>query len=411
MRVLVADEFPKAQLEALRGLGLTVDYRPPLKGDELAAAARDVSILVVRSTEVTQKVFEQATALSLVIRAGAGVNTIDVKAASEHGVYVANCPGQNATAVAELTWGLILAVDRKIPDAVAALREGKWQKKKFSSARGLYGRTLGIVGVGNIGTAVGQRGRAFGMRVLAHSRSLTSSRAGELGFERGESPLAVARESDVLTIHVPASKETKGLISAQVLAALPPGSLFVNTSRADVVDQQALLKEARSGRIWVAADVFEGEPKTGEAPFSSELTKLPNVYGTHHIGASTDQAQSAIAEETVRIVDSFLSGGVVPNCVNIARRTPASHQLIVRHHDKVGVLANVLDAIREAGINAQEIENTVFEGAASACCKIQLDSRPSDEVLSRIRSRTGEVIFADLVELRESTPVKYPVAG
>src|SRR5262249_19597489 len=131
------------------------------------AASRDASILIVRSTRVTEEVFAQARALSLVVRAGAGVNTIDVKAASSHGVYVANCPGQNATAVAELTWGLILAVDRHIPDAVASLRAGKWQKKKYSVALGLHGRTLGIVGVGNIGTAVGQRARAFGMRVLA----------------------------------------------------------------------------------------------------------------------------------------------------------------------------------------------------------------------------------------------------
>src|SRR5713226_862023 len=137
MRVLVADEFPKAQLEALRGLGLTVDFQPQLKAEDLPVAARDASILIVRGTEVTEKVFAQASALSLVIRAGAGVNTIDVKAASAHGVYVANCPGQNAIAVAELTWGLILAVDRKIPDAVNALREGKWQKKRFSAARGL----------------------------------------------------------------------------------------------------------------------------------------------------------------------------------------------------------------------------------------------------------------------------------
>ncbi len=402
MRILVADEFPKAHLEVLRGLGLTVDFRPQLKGDDLPEAAREASILIVRSTEVNERVFAQASALSLVIRAGAGVNTIDVKAASAHGVYVANCPGQNAIAVAELTWGLILSVDRRIPDGVSALREGKWQKKKFSAARGLYGRTLGIIGVGNIGTAVGQRGRAFGMRVLAFSRTLTPGRANALSFERAESPIAVAREADVFSVHLPASKETRGIISAQILAALPTGSLFVNTSRADVVDQLALSLEARSGRIWVATDVFENEPKAGEGSFSSELSKLPNVYGTHHIGASTEQAQDAIAQETVRIVDCFLNGGVVPNCVNVAQRTPARYQLIVRHHDKVGVLANVLDAIRVAGINAQEVENTVFEGAAAACCKIQLDSRPAEDVLDRIRSRTAEVIFADLVELRDS---------
>lgn len=400
MRILVADEFSRKHLDALRALGLTVEFRPELKADDLPDASKDASILVVRSTEVKAQVFEKAHALSLVIRAGAGVNTIDVKAASERGVYVANCPGQNAIAVAELAFGLILAMDRRIVENVVSLREGKWKKKEFSKAKGLYGRTLGLIGVGAIGAAVGERAAAFGMRVLAHSRSLTPQRAKALGFEAAESVLAVAREAEVLTVHVPANAQSKGLISRQVLAALPDGALFVNTSRADVVDQEGLLEEAKSGRIRVAMDVFAEEPKGGEADFKSPLAQLPNAYGTHHIGASTDQAQDAIAEEAVRIVDSFLNRGEVPNCVNVAKKTPARFQLIVRHHDRVGVLANVLDAIRHAGINAQEIENTVFEGASSACCKIQLDSAPPPEVLENIRSRADEVIFADLVELR-----------
>lgn len=400
MRILVADEFPKVHLDSLRGLGLSVDFRPGLKGDALAEAAKDVSILVVRSTEVPAKVFEVARGLSLVIRAGAGVNTIDVKAASAHGVFVANCPGQNAIAVAELTFGLMLSVDRHIPDNVAALRQGVWNKKRFSQARGLYGRTLGVVGLGAIGAAVAERALAFGMRVVGYSRSFTPERAKALGIERAENLLALARQSDVLSVHVPASSETKGLVSRQVLAALPDGAVFLNTSRADVVDNEALLEEARKGRLFVATDVFPDEPKGGEATFQSELCKLPHVYGTHHIGASTEQAQDAIARATVRLVDRFLNEGVVPNCVNIAEKTPARYQLIVRHHDRVGVLANVLDAVRQAGINAQEIENTIFEGAKSACCKIQLDSRPPEEMLERIRSRTEEIIFVDLVELR-----------
>lgn len=400
MRILVADEFPKAHLEALRGLGLTVDFRPGLKGDTLAEAARDASILVVRSTEVPARVFEVASGLSLVVRAGAGVNTIDVKAASARGVFVANCPGQNAVAVAELAFGLMLSVDRRIPDNVSALRQGIWNKKLFSKARGLYGRTLGVVGLGAIGTAVAERALAFGMRVVGYSRSFTPERAKEMGIEHAESLLALARRSDVLTVHVPATPETKGLISRQVLAALPDGATFLNTSRADVVDTEALQEEAKAGRLWVATDVPPDEPKGAEASFQSELGKLPHVYVTHHIGASTEQAQDAIARETVRIVDRFLNEGVVPNCVNIAQKTPARFQLIVRHHDRVGVLANVLDAVRLAGINAQEIENTVFEGAQAACCKIQLDSRPPDEVLERIRSRAEEIIFVDLVELR-----------
>jgi D-3-phosphoglycerate dehydrogenase len=400
MRILVADEFPKHHLDSLRGLGLSVDFRPGLKGDALAQAAKDVSILVVRSTEVPAKVFEVATGLSLVIRAGAGVNTIDVKAASSRGVFVANCPGQNAIAVAELTFGLMLAVDRRLPDNVAALRQGVWNKKRFSQARGLYGRTLGLVGLGAIGAAVAERALAFGMRVVGYSRSFTPERARALGIERAESLLVLARQSDVLSVHVPASAETKGMVSRQVLAALPDGATFINTSRADVVDNEALLEEAHRGRLFVATDVFPDEPKGGEAAFPSELGKLPHVYGTHHIGASTEQAQDAIARETVRIVDQFLNEGVVPNCVNIAERTPARYQLIVRHHDRVGVLANVLDAVRQAGINAQEIENTIFEGAQAACCKIQLETRPPDEILERIRARTEEIIFVDLIELR-----------
>jgi len=399
MRVLIADEFPAAQVGSLKELGLDVQYRPTVRGPALIDAARDASILIVRSTEVPAAVFEAAAALTLVIRAGAGVNTIDVKAASARGVYVANCPGQNAIAVAELTWGLILAVDRRIPDNVAALREGRWLKKRFSEALGLHGRTLGILGLGSIGTEVGRRGLAFGMRVVASSQALTPARARSHGFEFAADPMALAKQSDVLTVHVPGARDTKGLVSAEVLAALPEGATFVNTSRADVVDGAALLREVESGRIWAAADVFESEPKSGEDAFASPLGQLAHCYGTHHIGASTQQAQNAIAQESVRIVATFLRSGDVLNCVNIARRTPARFQLIVRHHDRVGVLANVLGVIREAGINAQEIENTVFDGAAAACCKIQLDARPAEDVLERIRARADEIIFVDLIEL------------
>jgi D-3-phosphoglycerate dehydrogenase len=400
MRILIADEFSKGHLDSLRGLGLTVDYKPEAKADDLAALAGEVAILVVRSTEVKKAVFEAAHALSLVIRAGAGVNTIDVAAASTRGVYVANCPGQNAIAVAELTLGLLLAADRRIADNVQALREGKWNKKVFSQARGVFGRTLGVVGLGSIGSAVAERAKAFGMNVVGYSPSFTPARAKELGVEHAATLLELARRCDVLTVHVPGSASTKQLISAAVLAALPDGALFINTSRADVVDSAALLAEAKSGRLRVALDVYEGEPKGGEAAFRSELAALPNVYGTHHIGASTEQAQDAIATEAVRIVESFLTRGEVPNCVNVAKKTPAKFQLIVRHYDKVGVLANVLGELREAGINAQELENTIFEGHAAACCKIQLDSRPADEVMKRIGGRASEIIFVDLVELR-----------
>jgi len=393
LKLLVADAFPKERLADLAALGLEVSHRPDVTPKELPEAAADASILVVRGKQVTAEVFERAAALSLVVRAGAGVNTIDVPAASRRGVYVANCPGQNSIAVAELAIGLVLALDRRIPDNVAALREGRWEKKKFGEAEGLFGRTLGVAGVGAIGREVVRRAQALGMKVVAWSRSLDDAGAKALGVERAPDLVALARASDYLSLHLPLSKETRGVVSRAVLEALRPGAALVNTARAEVVDQDALLELATAGRLRVGTDVFAGEPEKGKADFDSPLGKLPNVYGTHHIGASTEQAQEAIARETVRIIATFVRAGQVPSCVNVARHTPARARLVVRHLDKVGVLANVLGAIREAGINVQEVRNTVFEEARAASCAIDLDERPPAELVERIRSRRDEVLF------------------
>jgi D-3-phosphoglycerate dehydrogenase len=399
MKILVADAFPKERLQDLSALGLAVEHRADVTAKDLAAAARDASILVVRSKQVGADVFEAAQSLSLVVRAGAGVNTIDVAAASRRGVYVANCPGQNSIAVAELAIGLVLALDRRIPDNVALLREGRWDKKGFSEAQGVFGRTLALAGLGAIGREVAHRARALGMRVVGWSRSLDDARAKALGIERAPDLVALAREADFLSLHLALTKETRGVVSREVLAALRPGAALVNTARAELVDEEALLEAARSGRLRVGTDVFAGEPEKGQAEFESELARLPNVYGTHHIGASTAQAQDAIAGETVRIVERFVRAGQVPNCVNVARKTPARARLIVRHYDKVGVLANVLGLIREAGINVEEVQNTIFEQAVAASCSIDLDDRPPPELVERIRSRADEVLFVDSVDL------------
>jgi D-3-phosphoglycerate dehydrogenase len=398
MRILVADAFPEDRLADLRGLGVEVDHRPGLAVADLPAAARGAHVLVVRGKQVPAEVFEGAPSLSLVIRAGAGTNTIDVAAASRRGVYVANCPGQNSVAVAELAIGLLVALDRRIPDNVAMLRAGRWDKKGFSEARGLLGRTLGIAGVGAIGREVAGRARALGMRVLAWSRSLDDAGARALGVERASSLLELASRSDALSLHLPLTPGTRGIVSRAVLEALRPGSLLVNTARAEVVDQEALLELARAGRIRVGTDVFPGEPEKGQCDFDSPLGKLPAVYGTHHIGASTAQAQDAIAAATVRIVESFLRTGRVPHCVNVAVKTPARARLVVRHLDRVGVLAQVLGRIREAGINVEEVQNTVFEEARAASCAIDLDEVPGEDLLARIRAG-DEILFVDLIVL------------
>jgi D-3-phosphoglycerate dehydrogenase len=399
MRILIADSFSKERLDDFGALGVTVDYRPDLPVKELPAAIAGCSILVVRGKQVSAEVFERADLLSLVVRAGAGVNTIDVGAAARRGVYVANCPGQNAIAVAELAAGLMVALDRRIPDNVEKLRAGQWDKKTFSEASGLHGRTLGVAGLGAIGREMVRRGQGFGMRVLAWSRSLDDRLAGALGVERAPDLLSLAGRSDVLSLHLPLSSETRGLVSRAVLEALRPGALLINTARAELVDQAALLEAVRAGRLRLGLDVHVGEPEKGQAEFVSELARLPGVYGTHHIGASTAQAQEAIARETVRIVTAFVRQGVVPNCVNVARKSPARARLVVRHLDKVGVLANVLAAVREAGINVEEVQNTVFEGAQAACCAIQLDERPGPALLERIASRRDEVIAVEVFDL------------
>jgi D-3-phosphoglycerate dehydrogenase len=399
MKVLVADSFPRERLAQIAALGLEVEHRPELKPADLPAAMAGVTALVVRGKQVSAEVFEKADALSLVIRAGAGVNTIDVAAASRVGVYVANCPGQNAIAVAELAIGLMLALDRRIPDNVLQLRAGRWDKKAFSEADGLFGRRLGVAGVGPIGRETITRARAFGLELHAWSRSLDEPAAAALGVKRAASLLELASRVDILSLHLPLTAETRGLVSREVLGALRPGAMLVNTARAELVDQAALLELARAGRLRVGTDVFAGEPSAGQAAFVSELGQLPGVYGTHHVGASTAQAQDAIAAETVRILGCFVRDGTIPNCVNLARTSPAKARLLVRHHDRVGVLANVLGAIREAGINVEEVQNTVFEGAAAACCAIQLDERPSLALLELIRSRREEIIFVECFDL------------
>ncbi len=399
MKLLVADKFSEKHLDDFRALGLEVEYAPGLGATELPARLDGVHVLVVRSTAVTAQAIDAADTLTLVVRAGAGVNTIDRTAASRRGVFVANCPGKNAIAVAELAFGLLAALDRRIPEQVNALREGRWNKKEYGQADGLYGRTLGVIGLGAIGEAVTRRALAFGMSVVAWSRSLDDTRARALGVARAASPVDVAKRASAVSLHLALTKETRGLLGEEFFAALAPGAAFINTARAEVVDTAALVRAVRERGLRVGTDVHDGEPEGGAAAFTSELLTLPGVYGTHHVGASTRQAEKAIADEAVRIVRSFLAGGEVPNCVNLCQRSPARFQLVVRHLDRVGVLAHVLDVLRRHSINVQEIDNRIFDGAHAACATLKLDSEPPAACLADIRERSDEILHAGLIPL------------
>jgi D-3-phosphoglycerate dehydrogenase len=393
MKVLVADKFEKSGLLGLESLGCEVLYQPDAKDDSLIEAIRTsaADILVVRSTKVGRPMLE-AGRFSLVIRAGAGYNTIDVEAASERGISVSNCPGKNSIAVAELAFGLILALDRRIAEGAADLKQGVWNKKEYSKARGLFGSTLGILGLGGIGTEMVPRARAFGMPVVAWSRSLTPERAQSLGVQPKASPAEVASAADVVSVHLALKPETRNLCDGRFFAAMKPGAFFVNTSRAEVVDQAALEKVVREKGIRAALDVFAGEPAGGTGEVADPIFRAAGVIGTHHIGASTDQAQEAIAAETVRIVREYRDRGRAPNVVNLAKKSPATHLLVVRHFDRVGVLAAVFDRLKEAGINVQETENIVFEGARAAVARIHLDGEPAPQALDAMRQSTPDII-------------------
>jgi D-3-phosphoglycerate dehydrogenase / 2-oxoglutarate reductase len=317
MKVLVADKFEQSGLDGLNALGVEVRYSPDLADESLGQALKEqgANVLIVRSTKVTEPMMD-GSALKFIVRAGAGYNTIDVAAATQRDIKVANCPGKNSVAVAELAFGLILALDRRIPDNVSELRAGKWNKKRFSKAKGLFGRTLGLIGMGSIGREMIPRAKAFGMNVLVYSRSMTDAEASQLGVKKVATLEELASGSDVVSVHVSLTPETKNSLGEAFFAAMQPGSFFVNTSRGEVVDQVALIKAIEEKGIMAGLDVFADEPAGGEAEYHGALKDNASVYCTHHIGASTDQAQEAVAAETVRIVDEFKRTGVAPNVVN-----------------------------------------------------------------------------------------------
>jgi len=400
----------------LKGAGCDVVYQPDLTGDTLTAAITEsaADVLVVRSTQVTAPMLD-AGRLALIVRAGAGYNTIDVAGASTRGIYVSNCPGKNAIAVAELAFGLILSLDRRIPDNVSELRAGTWNKKEYSKAQGLYGRTLALLGVGAIGQVMIRRAAGFGMPIVIWSRRydgrtgpMSDREARELGvepvlrtapIELAPTPADAAASGDIVSVHVSLSAATKQLVNAALLARMKHGAILVNTARGEVVDYAAIADAVKTRGLRVGLDVYANEPAAGTAPFTDPLIGLPGVYGTHHIGASTDQAQEAIAAETVRIVRSYKETGRVPNVVNLARRTPATYMLVVRHRDRPGVLAHVFSHLRQANLNVQETENIVFEGAEAAVARINLDGAPPAELCQTIKAGNADVLDLQLVTL------------
>ena len=383
MKILVADKLSEKAVASLKDLGAEVTVNPDLGSDDLSGFLEDSEILIVRSTRVTAAAMEAAQNLSVIIRAGAGVNTIDLEYASNHGIYVTNCPGKNTDAVAELVIGLLLAADRRIVSAGRDLQQGKWRKKEYGKARGLKARVFGIIGLGSIGKAVAKRAQGLEMQVVAWSRSLTKETAEQLGIEYCPTPRELARQADAVSVHLAYHDETRYFVNEDFLNQMKDGAIFINASRGEIVDTQALKSAMEKKNLRVALDVFENEPAGGESDFGDrELAAMATC--TPHIGASTDQAAEAIADEVVRIVQAYRDTGKPANTVNIREKTCAITNLVVRHYNRVGVLAGVLDELRNEGVNIEEMENTIFNGSDAASCTLRLDDIPSKALVEKI---------------------------
>jgi D-3-phosphoglycerate dehydrogenase len=387
MRVLFADSLGSSTVTELEARGHECVVEPTLQAGDLAGRIPGFDVLVVRSTKVGAEVFEAGDKLALVIRAGAGTNTIDTATAAARGVLVANLPGRNAIAVAELTMGLLLAVDRHIVDATVDLRAGRWDKKRYSAAHGLFGSTMGILGLGSIGLEVAQRARAFGMHVLVLGKpdrsARTLARLDEMRVGTVDTLEELLPACDVVSLHLPSNADTAGLVGRKFLAQMKPGAVLLNTSRGELVDEDALLEALEERDLRAGLDVYADEPGSGQAEWTSRLAQHPRIVGTHHIGASTQQAQDAIADGVVEIVDAFVRGEP-PHCVNLTPSRIGTATLTVRHLDRVGVLARVLDVLSRNGLNVEQMQNRVFRGGEAAVATMDVAGATTDDLLAEL---------------------------
>ncbi|MDG1876880.1 MAG: NAD(P)-dependent oxidoreductase [Acidimicrobiales bacterium] len=387
MKVLLADALPDAAVQQLEAAGDDVTSLPDLNADTLSDAVAGHEVLVVRSTRVTATALEAADKLGLIVRAGAGTNTIDLDRAAELGIFVCNVPGKNALAVAELTMGLLIAVDRHIAAGTADLRAGTWNKKAYAKADGLFGRRMGIIGVGDIGIAVAARACAFGIDVVAVTKPgrghATVARAEAAGIQWVHDLDELLAICDIISLHVPGAPNTKGMVDADFLAKIKDDAILLNTSRGDVVDEAALIDAMDSRSIRAGLDVFADEPATSTAPFDSTVAKHPSVVATHHVGASTEQAQNAVTDGTLEAIDAYRTGSPI-NCVNLDPVPTRAATLTVRHHDRVGVLANVLQALRKEQLNVSNMQNRVFAGSKAAVASIDVGHLPTQKLIDEV---------------------------
>ena len=312
MKIVIADDLPASAVALLADVeGWQLDAKPGRPLPELLTAVADADALIVRSaTRVTAEVIAAAPKLRVVARAGTGVDNVDLDAASARGIVVMNAPGANSISVAELALAQMLALARHLPAADAAMKQHKWEKKKFAGVE-LRGKTLGIVGLGRIGQEVAVRARSFGMQIVAHDPFISAELAGQLGAKLGSLD-DVCAQADYLTLHLPVTPQTKHLFNAERFAKCKKGVRICNTARGELIESSALVAALQSGQVAAAAiDVFEKEP-----PVDWTIADQPNVVATPHIAASTGEAQELVGVETAAAVRDYLRDGIIRNAVN-----------------------------------------------------------------------------------------------
>ena len=402
MKILVACELPSFALAELRSLSSELRHEPGLRSEQLCEAIVDIGVLVVDSRRVSPQVISAGKALQMIVHAGQGPGDIAFVEASTHGIFVSHCPSQHAAAVAELAFGLMLSLDRRIVDNTIALRDGRWTRGEFKHAQGLAGRTLGILGYGVVGQELARRAHAFDMKVVAWSptrqadleSSPTPPSPSDYGIIFCARPRELARQSDYVVCcdaadesdHMASvQRRQESIVNAEFLESMPIGAHLVHVGHSGALDDAAVIEAIQARNLRFALDVFPTEPAGDVGRFRCKFCTFPGVIGTQHIGAITEQARQATATEIVRIIRSFLVSGEIVNCINL-QRSPATWQLVLRIRDAVGVLASILDTIRTDGINAEEVTSRVFLGAQAAWCAISLNERPSTEALNAIRA-------------------------
>lgn len=344
-KVLVADAISETGLKALYDHpNFLVEKHPGLPPAELKKIIQNYDALIVRSqTQVTEDVLEYADKLRVIARAGVGVDNIDVKAATKKGIIVINAPGANTISAAELTMAMMLSLARSIPQAHESTSKGKWERSSFKGVE-LYEKTLGVVGMGKIGTEVAKRAKSFGMEILGYDPYLTEDRADQLGITKATLD-DIASEADFITIHTPLIKETKGIINDAYFAKTKQGVRIINCARGGIIDEAALVRALNSGQVAGAAlDVFETEPST-----NYELLSHPNVIVTPHLGASTVEAQEKVAHEvSEEIVDIFETESIrhAVNMPQISGETHKKLQPFIALGEQMGMLA--IQLLKEA---------------------------------------------------------------